>query len=307
MDGLRIPLDTFMMEAGSLGRSRDIGCSLSPVLTDPMGSHTDVSNRMINHCGDFITLARHGIFGYYVPATERVPARYEYTSPFADLFHRVADTVNHDHLDINDNSAGKMLLDRILAMNKVCSDAIQKLLDQIGSIRSGRAQTIGALYDELNTQRYLGIHFNSDPYRDGNAEYQRLTGSTDLVGGGGGLSFRLSSAITYNVNGTRMNGVSEAFVYVLRMGVSPGQYRSPVADRSNVQRQITTSAYRTFGILIHEMFHVAARNGMFGHIDMDRAAKALDSSLVYKGYKEDLEDAPLFDAYVRKNCPDGIH
>ena len=76
IDGLNIPYDTFMMEAGRLGRSLDVGCTRGRVWVNPYSVYQEY--RMINDCIDNMTLARHGIFAYEVPGQERIPARWDY-------------------------------------------------------------------------------------------------------------------------------------------------------------------------------------------------------------------------------------
>jgi hypothetical protein len=76
IDGLNIPYDTFMMEAGRLGRSLDVGCTRGRVWVNPYSVYQEY--RMINDCIDNMTLARHGIFAYEVPGQERIPARWGY-------------------------------------------------------------------------------------------------------------------------------------------------------------------------------------------------------------------------------------
>lgn len=104
------------------------------------------------------------------------------------------------------------------------------------------------------------------------------------------------------LDGAYRTGISEAFIWVMGFTVTMGVYRTPASDESSVQVQITGKAYRTFEILIHELFHVAAKEGMFGHKDLDAAAESLDKTLRFKGYEPREQDAQLFDKYVRTHC-----
>lgn len=157
-------------------------------------------------------------------------------SRFADLFNRVpTDVKGIEGLRIKSNSAGRTLLERHLTGK--CADAMQKLIDAISKIKGTTASSILGLFDDLNLkQKYGGIRFDSPGA--GAAEYRSMTGGEQQAGRGG-AAWRMHPRGTYNINGSPMTGLSDAFVWVMPFTITTGLFRSPTADAAFVQSQIT--------------------------------------------------------------------